>query len=87
MSTPLTGDQTQVGKQKNTVVCFTGLASRTTAQLTDKTDVINNTRLSGKKLGALVLNSTTGEVMVAQGSTDVALWNNAGPVAANITPV
>ena len=85
MTLAIAGD-TQAGTATNGPIVFNDVVHVTGANLADKAHPVNITLISGKKKGSIVLNSTTGELMVAQGSTDVSLWNNAGPVAAVITP-
>lgn len=81
----LIGD-TQAGTATAGPIVFNDIVGVAGADLADKDHAVNQTLISGKKKGSVVFNSTTGELVVAQGSTDVATWVNAGAVAAVITP-
>lgn len=85
MALAVIGDK-QTGTAVATVVCLNTIPLVTGAKLAAKADPINLTLSSGKKQGSVVINSTTNEMMVATGSTDVSTWVNAGAVAAIITP-
>lgn len=85
MALAVVGDS-QAGTAVATQVCTNTIPVVTAADLAEKDAAINNTKLSGKKLGSVVINATTFELHVATGSTDVATWVNAGAVAAIITP-
>lgn len=85
MALAVIGDK-QTGTAVATVVCLNTIPQVTGAQLADKTHSINLTNSSGKKKGSCVINSTTNELHLATGSTDVSTWVNQGAVAAIITP-
>ena len=74
-------------KAKKAVVCAVGVPIVAQAQLTAKTSITNDTRLSGKALGALVATVTAGvtSIHMAVGSTNTAKWVNIKTDAA-VTP-
>jgi len=85
MTLAIAGD-TQAGTATAGPIVFNDLPIVAQADIAEQDHAVNVTLISGKKKGSLLINATTGEIMVAQGSTPTSAWNNMGPVAANIVP-
>lgn len=75
-------------KAKQVVVCAYHVPVVAQADLTAKASTLNDTKLSGKTLGALVATTTTGvtSLYMAVGSTNVAQWANIKLSASPVTP-